>query len=104
MCYAQKPAKATLLYALKVPILNGFPLGDTSFANTAAAWDVLPKCFFKKRRIQGLKIIYDFNRRKRGTNPTKEAAVQKYPPVAHPLVRSHPVTIANAFIWLQALA
>lgn len=89
MCYAQKPAKATLSYALKVPILNGFPLGDTSFANTAAAWDVLPKCL--KRRIQGLKIIYDFNRRKRGTNPTKEA-VQKYPPVAHPLVRSHPVT------------
>ena len=89
MCYAMKPAKATMLHARKIPQLNGFALGDTSFANAAAAWDALPVAL--KRKISNLRVVYDFTRRKRGAKPSKDA-VQQYPPVSHPLVRSHPVT------------
>ena len=37
-----EPAAATMLYAVEVPTLHGLPLGDTAFANAAAAWDALP--------------------------------------------------------------
>ena len=44
-----------------------------------------------KEKISNLRVIYDFTRRKRGAKPSK-AAIQQYPPVSHPLVRSHPIT------------
>ena len=42
MSYAERPAGATMLYAVEVPVLYGLSLGDTCFANAAAAWDALP--------------------------------------------------------------
>ena len=38
MSYAKEPAAATMLYAVEVPELFGLSLGNTAFANAAAAW------------------------------------------------------------------
>jgi taurine dioxygenase len=89
MIYSAKPPRATMLYALEVPQLHGLTLGDTAFANTAAAWDALPETM--KRCIDGMQGIFDFTRRKRSTPPDK-ATIANYPPVQHPIVRSHPRT------------
>jgi taurine dioxygenase len=89
MCYAERPARATMLYAAEVPELYGLSLGDTAFANAAAAWDALPEPM--KHRIDGLEAVFDFRGRKR-SRPIKDETVAQYPPVKHPMVRTHPRT------------
>ena len=89
MSYAERPARATMLHAIEVPALNGLALGDTEFANTATAWDALPDAM--KRKLDGLKGIFDFRGRKRG-RPISAATIAEYPPVEHPIVRTHPKT------------
>jgi len=89
MSYAKSPARATMLHAIEVPEMDGLPLGDTEFANTAAAYDALPETM--KHRLAGLKGIFDFRGRKRG-RPISEETIAKYPPVEHPIVRTHPRT------------
>lgn len=89
MCYAERPARATMLYAVEVPTLHGLGLGDTAFANAAAAWDALPDTM--RSRIGGLEAIFDFRGRKRG-RPISAETVAKFPPVRHPVVRTHPRT------------
>lgn len=89
MCYAKRPALATMLYAVEVPTLHGLSLGDTAFANAAAAWDALPEEM--KSAIDGLEAIFDFRGRKR-SSPVLPETLEKYPPVRHPVVRRHPNT------------
>ena len=89
MCYAKRPARATMLYAVEVPELHGLTLGDTEFANAAAAWDALPDAM--QRRLDGLEAVFDFRGRKR-SSPVKKETLAEYPPVRHPIVRSHPRT------------
>ncbi len=89
MCYAKQPARATMLHAIEVPELNGLALGDTQFANTAAAWETLPDAM--KRKLDGLKGVFDFRGRKRG-RPISAETIAQYPPVEHPIVRTHPRT------------
>src|SRR5438874_9029311 len=50
MCYAARPPRGTMLYALEIPDLFGLALGDTEFASTAAAWDALPERMRQIRR------------------------------------------------------
>jgi taurine dioxygenase len=92
MIYSARPPRATMLYAIEVPELHGLTLGDTAFANAAAAYDALPDAM--KRRIDGLKGIFDFTGRKRSEAPDP-ATVERYPPVQHPIVRTHPRTGAK---------
>ena len=89
MSYAKRPAGATMLYAVEVPVLHGLALGDTCFANAAAAWDALP-CAMQEE-IDGLRGIFDFRGRKRSSPVSAEDTAQ-YPPVEHPIVRTHPRT------------
>ncbi len=89
MIYSARPPRATMLYAIEVPELHGLTLGDTAFANAAAAYEALPNEM--KRRIDGLKGIFDFTGRKRSEAPDA-ATVKRYPPVQHPIVRTHPRT------------
>ncbi len=89
MIYSKKPPRATMLYALEVPELHGLTLGDTAFANAAAAWEALPAEM--QREVAGLEGIFDFRGRKRSEAPDA-ATVARYPPVTHPLVRTHPRT------------
>ena len=89
MCYAPRPPRGTMLYALEVPDLFGLPLGDTEFASAAAAWDALPEAL--RRRLDGRRATFDFCGRKRAFPPT-QAEKDRYPPVTHPIARRHPRT------------
>ncbi len=98
MCYAARPPRATVLYALEVPKLHGLTLGDTCFANAAAAWDALPASM--QARVDGLMAVFDFRGRKR-TRPVSPQTVAAYPPVAHPMVRHHPYTGRKSLYVMQ---
>ena len=89
MCYTAQPPRGTMLYALEIPDLFGLPLGDTEFASAAAAWDALPEPL--RQQIEGRRAVFDFTGRKRAFPPT-QAEIQRYPPVTHPIVRTHPFT------------
>lgn len=86
MCYAARPPRGTMLYALEVPELFGLALGDTEFASAAAAWDALPDAI--RHRLEGRQAIFDFCGRKRAFPPT-QAEKDRYPPVRHPIARTH---------------
>lgn len=87
MCYAARPPRGTMLYAIETPALYGLPLGDTEFASAAAAWDALPDDL--RRRIEGRRAVFDFTGRKRAFPPTADE-IARNPPVTHPIVRTHP--------------
>ena len=89
MCYTPKPPRGTILCAREVPVQDGLPLGDTCFAATHAAYDALPDAM--KRRIAGLRAVFDFAGRVRAT-PITQAQIEAFPPVTHPIVRTHPYT------------
>lgn len=89
MCYTARPPRGTMLYALEIPDLFGLPLGDTEFASAAAAWDALPETL--RQRIEGRRALFDFTGRKRAFPPT-QSEIDRYPPVMHPMVRTHPHT------------
>lgn len=89
MCYAARPPRGTMLYALEIPSLYGLTLGDTEFASAAAAWDALPALI--RHRIDGRNAIFDFSGRKRAFQ-LSQAEIDRYPPVRHPIVRTHPYT------------
>ena len=84
-CHQERPAMASMLYAIEVPRAGG----NTLFANGYAAYETLPDAV--KRRIAGRKALnaYDYERAamKRGTRLA--AGVPSY---AHPVVRTHPAT------------
>ena len=78
-----------MLFAVEIPVLHGLTLGDTAFANAAAAWDDLPDSM--KCSIDDLNGVFDFRGRKR-SSPVSAADAAQYPPVQHPIVRTHPHT------------
>ena len=84
-CHQERPAMASMLYALEVPLAGG----NTLFANGYTAYETLPPEI--KRRIDGRKALnaYDYETAatKRGTRLT-----QSVPSYAHPVVRTHPAT------------
>jgi taurine dioxygenase len=84
-CYVEKPAMASMLYAIEVPSAGG----NTLFANAYRAYETLSNDI--KRRIDGRKAVhaydYDNASMKRGTQ-IKEGV----PHFAHPVVRTHPAT------------
>src|SRR6202158_2716012 len=67
MCYSARPPRGTMLHALETPDLFGLPLGDTEFASAAAAWDALPAP--TQQRIDWLRVVFDFARRKLAVPP-----------------------------------
>jgi taurine dioxygenase len=89
MCYTTNPPRGTMLYAHEVPMQYGLALGDTCFANTAAAYAALPEDM--KQRLEGVDAVFDFAGRKRA-NPITPAQIQAFPAVIHPVVRPHPIT------------
>jgi taurine dioxygenase len=98
MSYSKDIALANVLYALKVPVRNGRPLGDTQFRNMHAAYADLPDDI--KKRVEGRTATHDFikfwdmMRAKPGSTRgplTPEQRRQK-PPVSQPIVQTHPIT------------
>jgi taurine dioxygenase len=98
MSYTATRGFVNVLYALKVPMRDGRPLGDTLFADMRAAYDALPEDW--KRRIEGLTATHDFNvfwenmRTRPGSPrpPLTPAERAKRPPAVHPLVLQHPIS------------
>ncbi len=90
--FKQRPAKATLLYALEVPEEGG----DTLFCDMISAYDAASPRL--KQKIEGLTAVHDYANRDRvahrtGTKPRLDAGnLSRVPPVRHPVVRRHPVT------------
>jgi alpha-ketoglutarate-dependent taurine dioxygenase len=84
-CHQERPAMASMLYAIEVPSAGG----NTLFANGYKAYETLPEAI--KRRIDGRKALnaYDYESAamKRGTRLARGV-----PSYVHPVVRIHPAT------------
>ncbi|MBO0763561.1 MAG: TauD/TfdA family dioxygenase [Hyphomicrobiaceae bacterium] len=98
MSYSKQIALANVLYAVKVPVRDGRPLGDTQFRNMHAAYEGLPAEL--KRRLAGRTATHDFAkfwdmmRARPGSQraPLSPAQRAKKPPVSQPVFRIHPIT------------
>lgn len=86
--YMRKPASSTLLYAIEIPPSGG----DTLFANMHAAYDALPD--EAKGHIDRLRAVHSWeqSRYNSGSRSASAEEIAAAPPVAHPLVRTHPRT------------
>jgi taurine dioxygenase len=83
-CHQEKPASATMLYAMEIPSQGG----NTLFVNGYAAYEALPDEL--KKKLEGRRAIngYDYSHaEKRGT-----VLREGIPHASHPIVRTHPVT------------
>jgi len=89
MSYNPLPPRASLLYALEVPVDGG----NTGFLNMYAAYETLAPDL--KRAIEGKTCIHDSSRNSAGElrkGFQRTLDVRHTPGAVHPLVRLHPVT------------
>ena len=97
--YLKRPSRCSLLYAKEVPSRDGVALGDTLFANTRVAYEVLPDAM--KTRLAGLKAVHRYSERKRVANSLRpkltKQVLDETPDVSHPIVRTH------AWTWQKSL-
>ncbi len=90
--WREKPSLGSILRAIELPPVGG----DTLFADMAAAYDGLSDAV--KDEIEGNVALHDFGHfraglRKQGKSEEEIEAFNKaYPPVEHPIVRTHPET------------
>ncbi len=92
------PPRCSILHAVEVPRgLDGTVLGDTIFTSAAAAYDALAPDL--KSRLAGKRSTHSYlakmKAREAAVGLTREITpehLQKTPPVAHPVFRTHPVT------------
>jgi taurine dioxygenase len=98
MSYSRDIALANVLYAMRVPVRGGRPLGDTQFRNMHRAYEDLPDDI--KRRLAGRTATHDFAkfwdmmRARPGSQraPLTPQQRAKRPPVSQPIFRTHPIT------------
>ena len=87
--WRERTGQATMMYSEIVPPTGG----ETEFADMYAAYDNLPAAM--KKKIEGKRAIHnlDFSRtRRHGEDPMTAEQKAKVPPIAHPIVRTHPET------------
>jgi taurine dioxygenase len=102
--FLAEPTDATLLHALTVPTSGG----RTSFTNARAALEALPEKL--RASVERLDAVHDFGSQfarlrvaaGRVTDDGSERERNDFPPVRHPIVRSHPVTGTRA-LYLNEL-
>ncbi len=98
MSYSREIALANILHAIKVPMRDGRPLGDTEFRNMHLAYEDLPADI--KRGLSGRTATHDFAkfwdmmRSRPGSQraPLTPQQRAKKPPVSQPIFRTHPIT------------
>jgi taurine dioxygenase len=98
MSYSKEVALANVLYAIKVPMRDGRPLGDTQFRNMHAAYDDLPAEI--KTQLKGRTATHDFAKfwdMMRARPDSRRAPLtpeqrDKKPSVSQPIFRTHPIT------------
>ena len=91
--WRERTGQATMMYSEIVPPEGG----ETEFADMYAAYDNLSSEM--KQRIEGKRAIHnlDFSRtRRHGEDPMTAEQRAKVPPIAHPIVRTHPETRRKA--------
>jgi len=87
--WRERTGQATMMYSEIVPETGG----ETQFADMYSAYELLPAAM--KARIEGRRAIhnFDFSRtRRHGETPLTAEQKATTPPVAHPIVRTHPET------------
>jgi taurine dioxygenase len=87
--WRERTGQATMMYSEIVPPVGG----ETEFADMYAAYDNLSVAL--KKKIEGKRAIHnlDFSRtRRHGEDPMTAEQKAKVPPIAHPIVRTHPET------------
>ncbi|MGE0799163.1 MAG: TauD/TfdA dioxygenase family protein [Lautropia sp.] len=98
MSYSKTVAFANVLYGIEIPVKDGRPLGNTNFADQAAAWDDLPADV--KARLEGRIALHDFakfwdmmrSERNSPRPPLTDEQRRKKPPVHHPVHFRHPLS------------
>jgi taurine dioxygenase len=90
--HLKTPYRATVLYAVEIPVKDGIPLGATRFASTAAAYDALEPAL--RQQLQGIRAvhIHGAGRKKRSTPYFPDSGLTQgfQRGVEHPVVRTHP--------------
>jgi taurine dioxygenase len=98
MSYSRDMALANVLYAIKIPVRGGKPLGETQFRNMHAAYEDLPAGI--KRQLAGRTATHDFvkfwdmMRSRPGSSRSALTPEQRAtkPPVQQPIFQTHPIT------------
>ena len=91
--FMPEPPMASILRPVMLPSGGG---GDTCFANMYEAYQALSEPI--RRLLDGMKAVHDLSGQlriavDRGISPKSyEELRQQWPPVEHPVVRTHPVT------------
>jgi taurine dioxygenase len=82
------PCFATILHPVILPPVGG----ETCFANMYAAYEALTEA--EKADLENVRVVHsrEFSLRAAGRQPTAQEIEDAGPPIAHPLVRVHPVT------------
>ena len=95
--YMPKPTQASVLHALEIPSYGG----DTMFASMVHAYDLLSETM--QGLLANLRAEHDYNyayeqffSRVAERPPLTDEQKARVPPVAHPIVRTHPETGAKA--------
>ena len=90
--WRREPSLGSILRARKVPAVGG----DTLFANMEAAYDSLDETM--KERLEGLIAVHDNENFLAGmkaqgaADAEVQAKREAFPPMRHPVVRTHPVS------------
>jgi alpha-ketoglutarate-dependent taurine dioxygenase len=86
--YQPQPATGSIFYAVEMPA----GMGRTSWCNGELAWTLLPADL--QTELEGLQGESRYNgyEREQISEEEKQALREKYPPVRHPLVLTHPAT------------
>jgi taurine dioxygenase len=87
--WRERTGQATLMYSDIVPDVGG----ETEFVDMCGAYQLLPAAV--RLAIEGRRAVHnlDFSRtRRHGHDPMTAEQKAKVPPVAHPIVRTHPET------------
>ena len=104
--WRERSGQATMMYSEIVPEVGG----ETEFADMYSAYDLLPPTI--KSKIDGRRAIhnFDFSRtRRHGEDPLTAEQKAKVPPIAHPIVRTHPDTGRKAIFlgdhaeWIECM-
>ena len=84
-CHQERPAMASMLYAIEIPSVGG----NTLFANAYAAYEALPAAI--KQRLDGARALnaYDYDS---GATIRSTKVADDAPSCVHPVVRRHPAT------------
>lgn len=89
--WRERTGQATMMYSEELPPPGKG--GETQFADMVAGYEMLPADV--KKKIEGKRAIHNFTfsrKRRHGEDPLTAKQSAEVPPVAHPIVRTHPET------------